>query len=85
MNTRSTAHNAWIENALARAWKQLYGAAMEADKSGRRSTAEDLYQICDEVRRVQENLLRLGGRLKTREVPRANLYPRLFRDPPASA
>lgn len=52
----------WIENMIARAHKQLWGAGTEADRMGLRGIAFDLEQIVLELERIQTDLLRSARR-----------------------
>jgi hypothetical protein len=80
MNGTGTGSNAWLEHRLALAWKNLYGAANEAERAGYTDLASELHDMCSFVRREQEILLKKGRTLRTRGNSRAYLYPSLLDD-----
>lgn len=51
-----------LEQAIARAHRAAWGAANLAESRTDQGVADDLYAICDELRRVQESLLKQSSR-----------------------
>jgi hypothetical protein len=66
MNGSSNGSNAWLEHRLALAWKNVHGAAREAERTGRVGLANDLLDLSVEIRRMQEDLFKPGKALRTR-------------------
>lgn len=60
-----------IETNIAVAHRRLWESAQAADQAGDHGLSEDLHQICGELARLQNDLLR-GKQLRTRPIgPRA--------------